>query len=294
MPDSTDISVVIANYNNGPESSLFGHDIIGDCLRAIRDTVGDVSWECLIWDDGSTDSGLDTVRKLATEDPRFRLFEGEHIGRIGETYNRMMSKARGEICCRMDGDTLTITAGWGPRVLEHFRGREELGFVGPVQTWDTEDPNPEQAGRVRCFRCWLWTPKGRRNPWRGMEVSRCDGASGDCDYVSGSWVAFPRKMWVAGVHWDAAYLGRGEDLDWFVRGRALGWRCYGDAAIHCVHRDTVRTKRGARDIKSETYDAQRFSQVWNFHHYHPEAKAVEIFGDSWRAAEKDIPQDAKF
>ena len=57
---------------------------------------------------------------------------------------------------------------------------------------------------------------------------------------------------------------------------------------------TGRTKRGARDPQTETYDAQRFSQVWNFHHYHPDAKAVEIFGDSWRSAEKDIPPDAKF
>lgn len=290
-----EISILIANYNNGAESSIFGTDLIGACLESIRMNIGKgISWECLVWDDGSTDSGLATVRAYCESDGRFRLFEGEHVGRVGEIYNRLVERARGEVCVRMDGDTVTVTEDWGRRVVGRLGSDLRIGMIGPVQVWDPGDLEPACAGRVRCFRCWLWTPKGRRNPWRGLNWISCVGASGMCDYVSGSWVAFPRKIWEEGAKWDNGYRGRGEDLDWFVRARSFGYSCYGDAEIVVVHRDTVRVKRGYRDRITEANDAFRFEQTWGFHHYFPDKESVVKWGVSWRENASEIPIHSKW
>jgi len=290
-----EISVLIANFNNGAESSVFGTNLIVHCLESIRMNIGEgISWECLVWDDGSTDSGLATVRAYGESDGRFRLFEGKHVGRVGEIYNRLVERATGRICVRMDGDTVTLTEGWGKRILWRFDEDSRVGMIGPVQVWDPDDPEVTRAGRVRCFRCWLWTPRGRRNPWRGKVVNSCAGASGMCDYVSGSWVAFPRKIWEEGAKWDNGYRGRGEDLDWFVRARSFGYSCYGDAGIVVVHRDTVRVKRGYRDRATEVEDSLRFEQTWGFHHYFPDRASVVKWGTSWRENAAGIPVDSKW
>jgi hypothetical protein len=127
-----------------------------------------------------------------------------------------------------------------------------------------------------------------------MWPSACVHQSGECDYVSGSWVAFPRALWKRGGTWDEDYQGRGEDLDWFVRGHSLGYSCFGDARIAMVHRDTVRVKRGARDPQTEQNDALRFQQNWGFHHYYPDGPAVGKWGESWRECVAGIPAEARF
>lgn len=293
--DQPSISVLIANFNNGPESSLFGVNLIAECLEAVVMTIGeDVCWEIIIHDDGSTDSGIETVRSFVEADRRIRLIEGKHVGRVGAIFNDLTEKARGSICVRMDGDTVTLTPTWGERIIKLFNENEKIGMVGPVQIWDPRDNDAQRAGKVRCFRCWLWTPKGRRNPWRGCTANVGEEASGSCDYVSGSWVAFRKSMWEESVRWCSDYQGRGEDLDWFVMAKKSGYLCYGDAGIQIVHRDTVRVKRGYRDTKTEQADCDLFKERWGFHHYYPDAVAVAEWGDDWRKNERDVPEGARW
>jgi len=71
------------------------------------------NWEMIIIDDGSTDRTFLIARSY--RDPRIRVYTQKHVGiwRLGETYNKALSLARGELIAVLEGDDY-----WPPDKLE--------------------------------------------------------------------------------------------------------------------------------------------------------------------------------
>jgi GT2 family glycosyltransferase len=76
---------------------------IGACIESVLAQTFE-NWEMLIVDDGSTDATADVV--LAFKDPRIRLIRQPNQGLdfLGETYNKALSKASGELVAILEGD----------------------------------------------------------------------------------------------------------------------------------------------------------------------------------------------
>ncbi|MCD8362334.1 MAG: glycosyltransferase [Lachnospiraceae bacterium] len=88
------LSIVVPVYN----VALF----IRECLDSIkRQSFRD--WECMLVDDGSTDSSGDICREFCAKDPRFRYFYQENSG-VSSARNRGIERATGEFLTFVDPD----------------------------------------------------------------------------------------------------------------------------------------------------------------------------------------------
>ncbi|MBS0525867.1 MAG: glycosyltransferase family 2 protein [Proteobacteria bacterium] len=90
------ISVVIPVRN--------GERFIGRTLQSVlNQTVQNI--EVIVVDDGSTDSTLSIVKKIAAHDPRVFYYSGPQAG-VAAARNRGISQARGEFLAPVDADDL--------------------------------------------------------------------------------------------------------------------------------------------------------------------------------------------
>lgn len=71
-------------------------------LRSIR-RQSLSNWECVVVDDGSTDTTLDCLRAFAREDSRFVVVAAPHRGLVA-ALNAGLERCRGEFVARMDAD----------------------------------------------------------------------------------------------------------------------------------------------------------------------------------------------
>ena len=91
-------------------------DFVADLFESLVETLEDdpTPVEILVADDGSTDDSLHACRVWAEKTwktgERFcTLEESEHTGVLSVVANRLTARARGDICCRLDGDIVVNT-----------------------------------------------------------------------------------------------------------------------------------------------------------------------------------------
>jgi lipopolysaccharide/colanic/teichoic acid biosynthesis glycosyltransferase/glycosyltransferase involved in cell wall biosynthesis len=76
---------------------------IARALESIREqTFRD--WECLVCDDGSTDSTRTIVTQFAADDPRFRLIAHDESAGLAPRLNELVRESKGALIARMDAD----------------------------------------------------------------------------------------------------------------------------------------------------------------------------------------------
>lgn len=63
-----------------------------------------LDWECLIFDDGSTDATYDIALRYAAKDRRFRVLSGMESQGLARRLNQLVLEARGSLVVRMDAD----------------------------------------------------------------------------------------------------------------------------------------------------------------------------------------------
>lgn len=107
--DTRDPNNTIVSHEGLPKISILlpvynAEDSLDSSLRSIqRQSV--VDWECIIVNDGSTDSSPAIAQSYAKQDSRFRLLDSSHIGLVA-ALNLGIGKCRGSFVARMDADDL--------------------------------------------------------------------------------------------------------------------------------------------------------------------------------------------
>jgi glycosyltransferase involved in cell wall biosynthesis len=91
-----DISILMSFYNAAP--------FLRECLDSALSQT-ETSWEFILVNNHSTDSGPAIAREYARKDPRFRLFENDGEGII-PALRTAYKQARGRLITRMDADDI--------------------------------------------------------------------------------------------------------------------------------------------------------------------------------------------
>lgn len=121
-PPQPQVSVIVPVYNQ--------EQYLEECISSIRrQTLAE--WECIIVNDGSSDSSGEIARRFSEEDSRIRCFEQENRG-VSSARNLGMRHASGRYLCFVDGDDF-IDAAFLKHLLDASdRGASDLTVAGKL------------------------------------------------------------------------------------------------------------------------------------------------------------------
>jgi glycosyltransferase involved in cell wall biosynthesis/SAM-dependent methyltransferase len=269
------LSILIPNFNNGKASSKDGHtDLIGDLLQSLWDTLANdpTPLEILAFDDGSTDDSLTTLREWATKtwrggEPFLTLMEDEHCGVLSITANKLVRASRGDVLARLDGDIVIHTPNWAAELCRAFdEGPKDLGVIGPKQL--TPD------GRVHSFGDFVLHPKGYHHLCAGLPANTVT-RSVEVDHVMGCFYCCTRELYDELDGYDEDYM-RGQTVDFGMRARLAGYRCWAIPTIEFTHRHVLRQVRATNADSDRGIDTslQVFRDKWGFDRIAPDLDVV--------------------
>ena len=121
-PPQPQVSVIVPVYNQ--------EQYLEECISSIRrQTLAE--WECIIVNDGSSDSSGEIARRFSEEDSRIRCLEQENRG-VSSARNLGMRHASGRYLCFVDGDDF-IDAAFLKHLLDASnRGASDLTVAGKL------------------------------------------------------------------------------------------------------------------------------------------------------------------
>ncbi len=122
------ITLIIPVYNEEPNIPALYRELV----QAMRD----LPWEVLFVDDGSTDSGLSLLRKLADEDKRVRFISFAENRGQSAAFAAGFAEAEGEILVTLDADLQNDPADI-PRMLETYEQGWDMVIGRRAQRRDT-------------------------------------------------------------------------------------------------------------------------------------------------------------
>lgn len=270
------VSILIPNFNNGRASSRSGQrDFIRDLLESLETTLRDdpTPFEVLAFDDGSTDDSIDTLRDWAANRtwpdgrPFLTLTEAPHCGVLAITANKLSRAARGEYLARLDGDIICLTPNWVSRLCAIFDGGPpSLGTIGPKQL--------NVLGQIHEFGDWLLHPNGYHHNAHGLPRDAVKCAM-EVDDTMGCFYCCRKKVFDDIGGYDETFL-RGQTVDFGVRARLAGWRCWAVPDIEYIH---AHSERGDRQTTADSSDGlqksiDRFEEKWGFSRLAPDLDFV--------------------
>lgn len=140
-PPQPQVSVIVPVYNQ--------EQYLEECITAIRrQTLAE--WECIIVNDGSSDSSGEIARRFSEEDSRIRCFEQENRG-VSSARNLGMRHASGRYLCFVDGDDF-IDAAFLKHLLDASdRGASDLTVSGKAvlrQVSAGQNPRPAHLRHI--------------------------------------------------------------------------------------------------------------------------------------------------
>jgi len=187
-------------------------DLTAQCLAAIRENTGDVPYDVLVVDNGSTDS---TTEFLAGLRSPFRSVRNEENLGFGRASNQGADATSGQYILFLNNDTVPLPGWLGPMV-ECMESRPEVGIVGAKLLYP--DSGLMQHAGVAV---------GEGHPFHVYKMLPADLPEAcedrDCDAVTGACMLVRRSLFEELGGFDVAYLNGLEDIDLCMRARELGY-----------------------------------------------------------------------
>ena len=239
------VSIVIPVYNK-IEYTLA-------CLRSLGEHAGDVPFEVIVVDDGSSDA---TPARLANVGGIRALRNARNLGFIGSC-NAGAEAARGDYVLFLNNDTV-VTVGWLDALVRCIESAPDAGLVGAKLVYP--DGRLQEAGGIVFDDASGWNygrfedPNDPRYSFR-REV----------DYCSGAAILLRRDLFERLGRFDARYApAYYEDTDLAFAVRAAGLKVYVEPASAVVHFEGITS---GTDIASGTkryqvVNREKFLDKW--------------------------------
>jgi GT2 family glycosyltransferase len=237
--DSLRISVIVVNYNAG--------DLLAACAGAVLGS--DIRVELIVSDNGSADGSLQVVRERLGADPRLTLVEnGANLG-FAAGNNRVLDRTSAPYLLFLNPDCIVREDTLG-RLADFMDATPGAGMAGCLIR--NPDGSEQKASRRRIPDPWIGLVRflhldrfssrlaGEKRlnlvdeplPERPVQV----------EAVSGSFMLVRRAALDEVGPLDEGYFLHCEDLDWFARFAAAGWKIYFVPDVEVVHHQGTCSK----------------------------------------------------
>jgi GT2 family glycosyltransferase/glycosyltransferase involved in cell wall biosynthesis len=239
------VSIVIPVYNKVAYTLA--------CLRSLAERAGDVPFEVIVVDDGSSDA---TPQRLAGIGGIRALRNAENLGFIGSC-NAGAAVAQGEYVLFLNNDTV-VTAGWLEALLRCIEQAPQAGLVGAKLVYP--DGRLQESGGIVFDDASGWNygrfdePDDPRYSFR-REV----------DYCSGAAILLRRDLFARLGRFDTRYApAYYEDTDLAFAVRAAGFKVYVEPASVVVHFEgiTSGTDTASGIKRYQVVNHEKFQHKW--------------------------------
>lgn len=246
------LSVVILSFNT--------RDLLGQCLRALRDSLAGIDAEVFVVDSSSTDGSIELVRD---EFPEVRLIVTPTFGGFAHANNIALRQAQGEYNLLLNSDAM-VSPDTLSRVLDFMDSTPKAGAMGPrlVKQDGSLDlacrrsfPTPE-VSFYRMLGLSKLFPRSRRFGRYNLTFLPPDQMT-EVDSVCGAFMLV-RKAAIEQVGLlDESFYFYGEDLDWAFRIKQGGWQIYYYPAVEVLHLKGQTSRQQSTRLLHEFYEAMR-------------------------------------
>ncbi len=247
------IYVIILNWN--------GEHVIAPCLESLR-AAGGAEFGIIVVDNASTDSSVEIVQRgypeveLIRNDENLLFAEGNNVGL------RRALELGGDLFLLLNNDTEVDPDFLGP-MIDVIRRHPDVGIVGPMILYHDDPARIWYGGGD--FYPLIWIPRHRDIRKLRAETRQ---AGGDTGYVSGCALLVKRDVIEKTGMLDPSYMIYCEDVDFCLRARGAGYRCYYEPAARIWHKVSASSGGGFTPFKLENRIAstsllmKRFRPVW--------------------------------
>jgi GT2 family glycosyltransferase len=213
-----DISIIIINWNT--KILLVG------CIYSIYKYLKNINFEIIIIDNNSSDGSVDAI---CSHYPEVRLIANCNNVGFGRANNQAMRVARGRYFLLLNSDTLIIDDSI-QGMVEWMDSEPSVGLAGCKLLYEDRSLQPScrrfpTPGLALIEAFWLYRlwPRRRRGE---LMLAACwpHNRIRDVDWVSGAVMLVRREVFDATGGFDERIFMYGEDMEWCMRIRDLGWR----------------------------------------------------------------------
>jgi len=223
------------------------------CISSILENTGEIPYEIVAVDNGSTDKTVDFLKKS-----KIRVIEhGRNLG-VAKAWNRGIRESTAPMVCIINND-IVVSRGWLSSLADFYLSKKSAGIVSPgTREGELNYDFPEYADE--------YTKKMKN-------VSR-KWFSGWCMMIASD------RFEKAGLFSEDFGIGIGEDMDFFLRLKKAGYESYitGSSFIHHYGSRTIKGIKESEGDKFEKDNIQKLEGKWGKKQYL--RRRVEKIGDS--------------
>lgn len=262
LPNSPTLAVVVVNYNAGA--------LLSRCVAAVLDAKLPV--EVVVSDNGSADDSLERLRRDREHDSRLTILENRANLGFAKANNKAIPLTQAPYLLFLNPDCL-VEPGTLERLTAFMDARPEVGMAGCLVL------DPDGSEQVACRRSipdpWIALkrilhldrlsrgPKARR---LNHHLEPLPSEPVEVEAISGSFMLVRRTALRDVGPLDEGYFLHCEDLDWYVRFHASGWRIAFVPDARVIHHKGACS--ASAPIAVERHKHRGMERFFRKHQYH--------------------------
>jgi hypothetical protein len=120
MTTKPSVSIIIVNYNE--------REYLENCLKSILENTGDINYEVIVVDNGSSDGSVEFLKQLSIMDSRIRVIALKKNVGYSSAINIGYRNSNGSLIALLSNDT-QVTRGWLTSLIQTLNSDKEIGCV---------------------------------------------------------------------------------------------------------------------------------------------------------------------
>lgn len=191
-----DLSILLVNYN--------GLKFLKDCIESIQSKTEGLSYEIIILDNDSKDGSVDFIRNNY---PEIKLIASATNYGFGKGNNEAFKLSKGSHILLLNNDTILLDQLLP--IVNCLKADASIGAIG-INMLNANKEILPASGDFPSIRNMFWMKKIQNN---SLQSSRSATESYDVDWVTGSFMLIPHKVYAEINGFDEDYFLYVEDVD---------------------------------------------------------------------------------